>query len=78
MVIFEHFSRKISHFQGRLKNQVLLKTAFKFKHFSGCVGTMCYDVLPDNVLEYVYPTGTRRNDNVIMTSKRRRDVVLTS
>ena len=25
-----------------------------------------------------YPTGTRRNDNVIMTSKRRRDVVLTS
>ena len=39
-VIFKHFSRKISHFQGRLKNQALFKTAFKFKHFSRSVGTM--------------------------------------
>ena len=39
-VIFKHFSRKISHFQGRLKNQTIFKTAFKFKHFSRSVGTM--------------------------------------
>ena len=39
-VIFKHFSRKISHFQGRLQNQALFKTAFKFKHFSRSVGTM--------------------------------------
>ena len=44
-VIFKHFSRKISHFQGRLKNQALFKTAFKFKHFSRSVGTMTDNIM---------------------------------
>ena len=43
-VIFKHFSRKITNFQGRLKNQALFKTVVKFKHFSRSVGTMSLDL----------------------------------
>ena len=47
------------------------------------MGTTFYSIkeekYDDTVKDYrITPAGTRRNNNVIMTSKRRRDVVLTS
>ena len=42
-VIFKQFSRKKNDkFQGRLENQAVFKTVFKFKHFSRSVRKPCH------------------------------------